>query len=331
EIKEIQRQKGDYKRAIQSLSEGHTLEGFQRLDQLGWIREVPETERYGLLAAEYLAALADGKSALIVSPTHREADRITAEIRSQRKLLQQLGTDERRFSTLQNANFTPAERADAVNFSAGDVLVFHQNAKGFRKGQRLAVESAALPLDQAARFQVFHPGELAIAPGDVIRVTQNGQTADGRHRLDNGALYRVDSFDGAGNLVLQNGWTIGKDFGFLASGYAVTSHASQGLTVDRVFVGQSADSYGAASREQFYVSCSRGREAATIYTDDKEALLDAVRQSEVRLTATDLVAANRLRTRTQAIQRRQHLKDWDASRPSAPRSVVREELIHDRQ
>ncbi len=330
EIKEIQRQKGDYKRAIQSLSEGRTMEGFQRLDQLGWIREVPETERYGLLAAEYLAALADGKSALVVSPTHREADRITAEIRSQRKLRQQLGTDERRFSTLQNANFTPAERADAVNFSPGDVLVFHQNAKGFRKGQRLAVESAALPLDQAARFQVFHPGELAIAPGDVIRVTQNGQTADGRHRLDNGALYRVDGFDGAGNLVLQNGWTIGKDFGFLASGYAVTSHASQGLTVDRVFVGQSADSYGAASREQFYVSCSRGREAATIYTDDKEALLDAVRQSEVRLTATDLVAADRLRTRTQAIQRRQHLKDWDASRPSVPRSVLREELIHDR-
>ncbi len=76
--------------------------------------------------------------------------------------------------------------------------------------------------------------------------------------------------------MLENGWTVGKDFGHLAHGYVVTSHASQGKTVDRVFVGQSSQSFPASSREQFYVSASRAREQVIIYTDDKEALLEAV-------------------------------------------------------
>lgn len=328
EIKEIQRQRGAYKQAIHALSEGDLPEGFRQLDQLGWIREVPPEERYQVLAAEYLDALAAGKTALIVSPTHREAERITAEIRARRKARGQLGTDERRFRTLENAHFTPGERADPVQHTPGDVLVFHQNAKGFQKGQQVTVGSAEkLPLDQAARFQVFHPGELTLAAGNWIRITQNGQTADGRHRLNNGALYRVDGFDRDGNLLLQNGWTVGKDFGFLDSGYAVTSHAAQGKTIDRVFVGQSAESYAASSPEQFYVSCSRGREAVTVYTVDKDALLDAVQRSDSRWTATDLVTGAHLRERVQTLQRQPPEPPRD--RPARSRTFVREELVYE--
>jgi hypothetical protein len=69
-----------------------------------------------------------------------------------------------------------------------------------------------------------------------------------------------------------------------------TSHASQGKTVDRVFIGQSTQSWGATSREQFYVSASRGRQQVTVYTDDKSALRDAIQRSDDRLTATELVA-----------------------------------------
>jgi len=43
-------------------------------------------------------------------------------------------------------------------------------------------------------------------------------------------------------------------------------------------------------REQFYVSASRFKEALTIYTDDKHQLLEAVRKSSHRPSATDLVS-----------------------------------------
>ncbi len=89
--------------------------------------------------------------------------------------------------------------------------------------------------------------------------------------------------------MLDNGWTVGKGFSHWAHGYVVTSHASQGKTVDRVFVGQSSQSFPASSREQFYVSCSRARERVTIYTDDKVDLKEAINQSDERVSATEFV------------------------------------------
>ncbi len=88
EVTEILRQQGDYKKAAKALSEGRTQEAFEELDRLGWIREVEDKERYKQLAAAYLAAVAekkrDGrqKTALVVSPTHAEADCITAAVRA---------------------------------------------------------------------------------------------------------------------------------------------------------------------------------------------------------------------------------------------------------
>ncbi len=72
EIRDIQRQKGEYKQAVQALSEGRTEAGFRQLDKLGWVHEVPQTERYRVLAEDYVASVQAGKSALVVSPTHLE-------------------------------------------------------------------------------------------------------------------------------------------------------------------------------------------------------------------------------------------------------------------
>ncbi|MBX3412793.1 MAG: hypothetical protein KF708_08900 [Pirellulales bacterium] len=112
---------------------------------------------------------------------------------------------------------------------------------------------------------------------------------DGKHRLNNGSIYEVGGFDESGNIVLDNGWTVTKDFGHLDYGYTVTSFASQGKTVDRVFVGQGFESLPASSREQFYVSASRARQQVAFYTGSKQELLEAVSRSDERLTATELL------------------------------------------
>lgn len=328
EIREIQRQRGDYREAVRALSEDRTEDGFRELDRLGWIREVGETERYKALAEDYVATVEEGKTALVVSPTHLEGEWITDEIRARLKQAGKLGEGERTFLALESANLTGAEKADPLNYAPGDVLVYHQNAKGHRKGERVIVGDEPLPLDQTERFQVYRPSVLPVAPGDVLRITRNGTTADGRHRLNNGAQYMVRGFDAGGNIVLANGWTVSKDYGHLAHGYVVTSHASQGKTVDRVFIGQSSDSLPASSREQFYVSVSRGREQATVYTDDKEALLEAVSRSDDRLTATEFVAERDLRERATTLQRLERLAAvHDAGRAM---HLEMERMIHER-
>jgi hypothetical protein len=69
---------------------------------------------------------------------------------------------------------------------------------------------------------------------------------------------------------------------------AFTSHAAQGKTVDEVLVVASSLSFAAVSQEQFYVSISRARERARIYTDDAELLGRRVEDSHSRKAAVEL-------------------------------------------
>ncbi|AMV24230.1 Multifunctional conjugation protein TraI [Gemmata sp. SH-PL17] len=306
EVKDVQRQKGAYKAAVELLSEGRAADGFDALDRLGWVKEVADADRYTQLAADYVAAVVSGKSALVVSPTHAEGAEATGAIRTALKAAGKLGTEEQTLATLTRVELTEAERTQANSYRPGDVLQFHQNAKGFTLGQRVVVEPGiSIPLDQAARFQVFRPNELILAPGDRVRVTKGGKTKDG-HKLENGGLFTVSGFTRAGNIRLDNGWIVDRDYGHLSHGYVATSHASQGKTVDRVMVAQSSRSGAAASREQFYVSASRARQQMTVYTDDKEVLREAIGHSADRLSATELVRSEvhreQLRLRARLVQ-----------------------------
>jgi hypothetical protein len=294
EVKDIRRQTGEYKEAVKLLADGHTGEGFDKLDRLGWVKEVGDDERDERLAADYVTSVTAGQSVLVVSPTHAEGAAITASIREKLREASRLTGDDRVFTRLVRVDLTAAERGLAERYSVGDVLQFHQNAKGFRKGERLVVaEGTNLPLDQAERFHVYRPQVIPLAVGERVRITLGGSTKDG-HPLENGSLYAVAGFTKRGDVRLNNGWTVDRDYGHLTHGYVTTSHASQGKTVDRVLVGQSSESWGASSREQFYVSASRGRHQVVVYTDDKESLRDAIQQTDPRLSASALMARTRL-------------------------------------
>jgi conjugative relaxase-like TrwC/TraI family protein len=208
EIRDIQRQKGNYKQVVKALSEGRTEEAFRQLDKLGWIKEVDRSERYKALAKDYVESVSKGESALVICPTHLEGKWVDEEVRSELRRVNRIGQNDRQFTVLENANLTVAEREDEVNYLPGDVLVFHQNAPGYRKGQRVTVGEGQLPLKQAERFTAFHANVLSFAEGDSIRITQNGKTADGAHRLNNGAIFRVDRFTDSGDIQLANGWVV---------------------------------------------------------------------------------------------------------------------------
>jgi conjugative relaxase-like TrwC/TraI family protein len=297
EIREIQRQDGEYRDVVYALSEGRVDAAFKELDRMGWIKEVHDEDRYKLIATDYTQALATMKpneKALIVCPTHKEGERVTQQVREQLKAAGRLTKGEHVVPTLTSMDLTNEQRGDPWSYDPDDVLVFHQNAPGYLKGQRVALGDDFTPLAFADRFQAYRTGSLALAAGDVVRITRNG-TAMGGQRLNNGALYTVRGFDPHGNITLDNGYKVSRGFGHLAHGYVVTSHASQGKSVKQVFIAQGSESFPASSREQFYVSVSRGKKKATIYTDDKEALLNAVEHADDRLSATELLTPQEVR------------------------------------
>jgi conjugative relaxase-like TrwC/TraI family protein len=330
-LKQIRRQTNEaYRSAVADIAEGDTLgrdgrtrleEGIERLDKMGAIIEAPGETRYRRIAGDYAAAIAERKqggefkSALVVSPTHGEARHVTEAIRETLRESGRLSAKDREFTTLRSRNLTEAERTDCAQYVPGEIVQFHQNAKGFRRGERVSVKSAGLagvrvaradgsttvvPFSEAKKFQVYKPQKLAIAEGDRLRITQNGFTREtrrgllgtsGKDRLNNGAVYEVEGFTRQGDIKLSNGFVVPKDYGGLEHGYVVTSHASQGKTVDKVLIALGSESFAAANREQFYVSVSRGREGVKLYTDDKAAMMDAVQGSSARLSATELMGA----------------------------------------
>lgn len=309
ELKEIQRQKGAYKAAMKALSEGRTEEGFAALDRLGWIREVDRDQQELAITRAYLASVRQGRSTLVVSPTHAEGDRIIEAIRGALKAEGRIGQDERTLVQLMPTQWTLGQKMDPLSYQPGDVVVYHQNAPGHTKGESSIVypdpTTGTLrppPPQLAERFTVYRTGTIRLAPGDRLRVTRNGKTKEGKHVLNNGDLFTLKGFTRGGDLlVFKSGvgvdaterqpWTIDSGYGHLTHGLVVTSHASQGKTVDCVLIGQSSASFAASGREQFYVSASRGRHEVRVFTDSKAELLEAVRRSHERLSATELVAA----------------------------------------
>jgi hypothetical protein len=116
---------------------------------------------------------------------------------------------------------------------------------------------------------------------------------------------------------LSNGKILPKDFGHLASGYYITSWSGQSKTVDRVLVAEGTESFRAANLEQFYVSCTRGREGVRIYTDDKDGLRERIVHSGQRGSAMELLAGQvATNTRPRDVTERA-MKDWDRLRKRA--------------
>jgi conjugative relaxase-like TrwC/TraI family protein len=112
ELKEIWRQKADSHKAVVADLRGGNLENaFKRLDKLGMLRELDADKRHDALAADYAAAVKAGKSALVISPTHAEGERVTREIRAKLKAAKKLGADEREFVQLKNLQWTGAQRS----------------------------------------------------------------------------------------------------------------------------------------------------------------------------------------------------------------------------
>lgn len=308
EVTQIRRQElEDYKLAIEALSKGDLRTGFRRLDKLGAFVEIAdEAERYRQLASDFLALSYRGDVPLVVSPTHAESAKVTDAIRGAKRDAKSLGP-ERQFIQFHNLQWEEAARALPENYSPGLVVQYHQNAKGVKRGEILRVlghdasgsvqvegeggKASLLSMKDAQKFQVFEQRQIALGKGDRIRITRNGESADGK-RLNNGNVFSVEKFDKKGRIVLNTGAVLDKDHGHFAYGYCQTSHSSQSKSVRHVLVAQSESSFVASSREQFYVSCSRGKETIHIYTDNRRGLQEAVGNSSTRMAGVELAELN---------------------------------------
>jgi len=294
----IRRQrKAAYRKAVELAAQKRPLEAFAQLERMGAVAEFSDGNIHDSAAKSYLKALAENKSALLVAPTWNEIEAVTEKIRTALKTAGRLAGEEKEFQVFDSLSWTEAQKRDARQYRPGMAIHFHRTTHGFDKDETVsvvAVENDSLkvqhrdgaekifPLGAGIACDVGERRKIKIAAGDKLLLQAN---TVGK-RFINGELVEVRAIQGD-SVVLADGRVIPQNYRTFTHGYAVTSHAAQGKTVDEVMLVASSRSLPAINQEQFYVSISRGRERCQIFTDDSDLLRLHVTRSSARLAAVE--------------------------------------------
>jgi hypothetical protein len=209
----------------------------------------------------------------------------------------------------------------------GDVLAFHKDSAGFAKGEYVAFEERRgekiVVRDEHGQRFGFAPSEvegfdvglsrsLPVAVGERLLIRANLK----EHKLFNGNIVEVAGIHEDGTLVLTDKRTIPAAFRQFSHGYATTSHASQGKTVDRGIVLMAGEGIQAANLKQAYVSHSRFEESHVTYTTDRRTAMNAMATPADRALAIE-VANERIRHWKKAEKLINQAEAWEERRKLA--------------
>jgi ATP-dependent exoDNAse (exonuclease V) alpha subunit len=291
-----------YRSAVKLASRGKAGLAFDKLDGLGWIHEHRSEEGREVLAQNYLLAVERTERALIVAQTWSEVDAVNAAVRSALREKGHLGPATE-ITAYRAVDLTIAQKQDSGSYSdetkvfflkcygrylRGDVCpVVGVSAKGLtllKDGRR-----ATLAYRYADRLAVLKERTVEISPGDRLQLKWNGKSLDGQP-LVNGELVTVRHVYSDGRIGVETDRgeqkVLGPSQRLFNHGYACTSYASQGKTVDTVLFSD-AGSKPATNQKQWFVTISRARRRALIFTPDKSALRAAIASEGHRTLATE--------------------------------------------
>jgi ATP-dependent exoDNAse (exonuclease V) alpha subunit len=318
ELQVIRRQRDpELKRAVELAAHGKPRDALELLRQQGRVSEIADAnERYQQIAVNFLRGHEAGQNTLVVSPGNDERRALNQTIRELLVAHGHVATNGRQHEILVAKDLTRAQMRYARNYVEGDVVHFSRShsRQGISKDNYLTVTTVnragnSLTLRTSAGGQIessparwqgvqaYIREQRTLAAGDRLQF----RIHDKLNKVTNGEFAIISElgqkhvklrFDNKRELTLPLAHLRHVDYG-----YASTSHAAQGATVDRVIV--HADSMRSAqlvNRRQFYVSISRARLDAHVYTNDADALLRAVRRDPSKVAALDTIKAARATT-----------------------------------
>jgi conjugative relaxase-like TrwC/TraI family protein len=280
------------KTEVEMLANGKTAAAIDSLKIRGKVNEIADPqERIRTIARNYVR---NPERTLIVSPDNKSRQELNAAVRQELKANSLLGAKDYKFSVLvPRQELTGADRAWAKRYERENVVRFSRGSKvlGVEAGSyaRVAAVNASknlLTVETADRNQiiydpkrlsgvtVYQSVERQFSTGDRIQFT-GPQKQLGVANREMGTIETISS-DRDISLRLEDGRRIefnAAKYQHFDHGYAVTSHSAQGLTADRVLINADTTLHPDLVGSRFaYVSVSRARLDAEIYTDNVDAL-----------------------------------------------------------
>ena len=294
----------EYRQAVEEARDGKFTESFERLDKLKTIESCTLADKHEKLTARYLALVKDHQSTVVVSQSWNEIHQVNDAIRVVLKQDGLIGKSETKVTAYQPVDLTAAQKRDTRSYVPDTVLVFNRAVRGFKAGEsarlksitdtHLLVESDShsdsILFKHLDKLTACQRKELALASGDRLQLKANGRSVENR-KLVNGELVTVEAVRPDGRIALKDGRVLDKNFRQFVRGYAITSYAAQGKSVDHVVFSDSM-AKAATSQQQWYVTISRGKKGIHIFTTDKEQLRENITRSADKPSVMDLLAAH---------------------------------------
>jgi conjugative relaxase-like TrwC/TraI family protein len=313
-----------YRQAVEAARDGHIAQSFHLLDKLKVIESCTLADQHEKLATRFLELAKEHQSTVVVSQSWNEIHQLNDEIRATLKREKLIGESETPVTGFQPLNLTDAQKRDARAYESNSVLVFNRDVRGFKVGavarlksiedEHLLVESEGragkIPFKHLDKVTLCQCKEISLANGDKLQLKANGR-ATNNQKLANGELVTVKTVHADGRIGLTDGRILDKNFRQFVRGYAVTSYAAQGKSVDHVLFSDSA-AKAATNNQQWYVTVSRGKKGIHIFTTDKAQLRENITRGGERPLAVDIVPSwvtNRLTYRLNYQQYGKHAAD----------------------
>jgi conjugative relaxase-like TrwC/TraI family protein len=327
-LDEIIRQKDPaLKQVVEQLAHGQVQEAIENLTRQGRVHEIANREERLEAIAKAYAERPD--QTLVVSPDNRSRqeinERIHRELQSNGRVEQQ---EHRVTVPVPRQEMTGADRQWVAQYETGDIVRYTRGSQavGVETGEYVHVtgldrEQNLLTVQRENGQQltydphrlygvsVYREAEREFSVGDRVQFTAPYRD----EHIANRQLGTVEKIDAEGNLQIRLDSGRNAHFNIhehphLDYGYAVTSHSSQGATADRVLVHVDTEQ----AHEQLvnsrlaYVSVSRGRYDAQIYTNDAEKLGEELSRDISKQSALDTGHETGGRDRGHAAENTEH-------------------------
>lgn len=309
-LSEIVRQRDpELKQTVAKLSVRQIPEAVAELDARGKVIEIAdERERLEAMAQAYCM---NPTNTLVISPANRERSQLNSLIHRQLQREGKVSRDDHQMTVYVNRqDMTGTERTFANSYRPGEDIIRYNRASKvykvnvgdyatviatnhekneitvrFANGRTLTYDPTRL-----SGVSVYNQAEREFAERDRIQF----RAPFTEKRIVNGELGSITKLEPDQiRVAMDSGREVTfhpEKFRHIDHGYAVTSHSSQGLTVDRVLVNaDTTESERLLNDRMAYVAVSRARDEALIYTDSAQNLretLDRGTDKETALEAT---------------------------------------------
>ncbi len=309
-LEKIVRQKdAPLREVVEHLSIGKIKEAVRCLRDQGRITEIADPRERLQTIAQDFCEHPEKDSTLVISPGNKERVELNRLIHQQLQASGQISTKNYQTKVLENRNeLTGAERTFAGAYQPDDVIRYTGGSKkhGIGAGEYARVlatdektNTLTVKLEKSQRHISYDPKRLQGVT--VYREAEREFSAGDRlqfrapyhaQKVTNGELGTLEKIErGTLTVALDSGRSINFPIDknrHIDHGYAVTSHSSQGQTVNRVLVNaDTREPDKLLNQRMAYVATSRARLDAHIYTDSKQRLSAALARQVDKSTALE--------------------------------------------